>query len=153
MSPDRLRRRIFAGCKALRLDTEMRRDLQLAATGKESLGQMDAADMEKVLAALQARGFRATGRRKAAPRADLRYVHVLWRILGQAGRLDRPGRDGLNAFLRARFGAAWGAVPADIDMLRDPAQIEAVICALTTWCRREGLSLARDQPATGRSPA
>lgn len=141
MSIASLRKQIFVGCRELGLDEDTRRDLQLGATGKASLAAMDEADMLKVVAALKDRGFRPTkgARRKAAPRADLRYVHVLWRILGDAGKLDRPGRDGLNAFIRARFGESWGSVPVDIDALRDHKKIDAVIQALKTWCAREGL--------------
>jgi len=94
---------------------------------------------------LKKRGFRpSTGRKhKIAPRGDLRFVHRLWTLLGEAGALDRPGREGLNAFIRANFGAAWGAVPRDVDDLRDHEQINAVITALKAIAKRKGLSLER----------
>lgn len=140
MSLRQLQRTIFAGCRDLGLDADMRRDLQRAVTGKDSLGQMNETDMRLVLKALQVRGFKPKSKgRPKAPRQDLAYIHVLWRLLREAGELERPNRDGLNAFIRARFGNAWQAVPADIDMLREPAQIEAVIRALTSWCRRAGI--------------
>ncbi len=153
-----LQKLIFVGCRALKLDAEARRALQLRVTGKPSLAAMTKAEMQSVVAELRKSGFRPkgsgrggkSGRRKAgyrkpAPRADLRLIHVLWSKLGQAGHLDRPDRAGLNAFIRARFGAAWGAVPADIDMLRDHRQIEAVIRALKSWCEREGIEIARPE--------
>ena len=150
-----LQKLIFVGCRALKLDAEARRALQLRVTGKPSLAAMTKAEMQSVVAELKKSGFRPktsgkSGRRKAgyhkpAPRADLRLIHVLWSKLGQAGLLDRPDRAGLNAFIRARFGAAWGAVPADIDMLRDHKQIEAVIRALKSWCEREGIEIARPE--------
>lgn len=142
----RLRKTIFVGCRQLGLNADTRRDLQLVATGKASLSDMNEAEMEKVIAALKAKGFQ-TGykpsstrpRAKLAPRADLRYIHVLWKLLGDAGALKSPGRDGLNSFIRSRFENTWGSVPADIDMLRDAAQISAVTRALKDWCQREGI--------------
>lgn len=138
---DALRRKIFAGCKVLGLDDDARQGLQLVATGKASLSDMSEADMKQVLEALRERGFKPSRgkRHKSAPRADLRYCHALWGALGKAGALDRPGRDGLNAFIRSQFGDAWGSVPADIDMLRDHEKINAIVKALQAWCRRAGL--------------
>lgn len=106
-------------------------------------------DGQALVRALKERGFRAStvgiGRKKhpAAPRADLRLVHVLWTRLGEAGALREPGRPGLNAFIRARFGKSWGSVPVDIDMLRDWAQIAAVIDALKAMCERAGVEVER----------
>ncbi|MDJ0628559.1 MAG: regulatory protein GemA [Rhodobacter sp.] len=152
MSRAHLRRLIFAGCRELGLGDDERRALQHLTVGKDSLADMSTPEMSKVVGALKSRGFEPKsgqggkhGRRKPAPRADLRLIHVLWSKLGQAGRLDRPDRAGLNAFIRSRFGAAWGAVPADIDMLRDHGQIEAVIRALKSWCEREGINVRRPE--------
>lgn len=134
-----LRKKIFVGCRELGLDDDARRDLQLVATGKDSLREMNEADLLALLEALKDRGFNPISKsvkRPAAPRADLRLIHVLWRKLGDAGALDRPDRDGLNAFIRARFGKAWGSVPADIDMLRDWKQIDQVVEALKAMGKR-----------------
>ncbi len=145
MTDRNLQRMIHVGCKQLGMDDDTRRDLQLVATGKASMSDMCDADLRKVIDALKARGFKAgfkgkvNGRRAPAPRADLRYVHVLWAKLGQAGALSRPGRDGLNAFLRSRFEKKWGSVPIDIDALREAGQINDVIRALKDWCQREGV--------------
>ncbi len=143
---ERLRKTIFAGCRELGLDSEMRRDLQLVVTNKASLSEMTDDDMQAVVDALKARGFKhgrsgkaSSKSRNLAPRADLRYIHVLWKLLGDAGALNAPTRTGLNTFIRARFEATWGAVPADIDMLRDAAQINAVTRALKDWCKRENI--------------
>lgn len=141
----RLKTLIHVGCKELGLDAEARKDLQLSVVGKPSLNEMTGPELEAVLDRLKADGFkpRSKGRSKRgkAPRADLRLIHVLWRELGNAGHLERPDRDGLNAFIRAQFGASWGSVPADIDMLRDGPKINAVIEALKSWCRRAGIEL------------
>ena len=146
-----LQKLIHAGCRELGLDTDTRRELQLVATGRASMADMTEADLRKLLDALKARGFKAdfkgasTGRKRyaPAPREDLRYVHVLWRLLTEAGEIKRPGRAGLNAFIRARFEAGWGSVPIDIDTMTDAAQINAVVRALKDMCRRANVSYER----------
>jgi len=153
MTDRSLQRMIHTACRQLGLDEDARRGLQVVATGKASMADMSDDDLRKVVAALHARGFKPGGNshfkkgskgssnahRPAAPRADLRYIHVLWGLLGKAGHLDRPGRDGLNAFVRARFEAHWSSVPIDIDALRDAGQINDVIRALQGMCKRHGV--------------
>lgn len=138
-----LQKTIFVACKELGLDNEARRDLQLQVCGKSSMSDMTDAEMTSVIARLKDDGFAPSGsgqfKHPIAPRADLRTIHVLWRVLRDAGELDRPSRAGLNAFVRARFGDAWASVPADIDMLRDADQIEAVIMALKSWIKRKSI--------------
>lgn len=140
-----LQRMIHVGCKQLGLDDDTRRDLQLNVTGKSSLTDMTDAELQKVVSALQQRGFKAgfkaasKGRRPAAPRADLRFIHVLWRLLGEAGALKRPDRDGLNAFIRARFEGKWKSVPIDVDALREAGQINDVTRALKDMANRAGV--------------
>lgn len=148
-----LKRMIHVGCKQLGLDNDTRRDLQLIATGKASMSDMTEADLRKVVDALKNRGFKPYGntwftsakggkRTKGhdrAPRADLRFVHVLWTLLGEAGALKRPGRDGLNAFIRSRFEGKWQSVPIDVDAIRDAGQINDVTRALKDMCRRAGV--------------
>lgn len=140
-----LQRKVHLACRQLGLDSDMRHDLQLAVTGKASMADMTPAELQAVVQELEKRGFKpgfkeaAKGCRPAASRADLRFIHVLWRLLGEAGALERPGRDGLNAFLRARFERKWGAVPIDIDALREAGQINDVIRALKDWCGRAGV--------------
>lgn len=148
-----LKRMIHAGCRELGLDSDTRHDLQLVATGKASMADMTEAELHKVVAALKQRGFKPYGNtyytsRKTggkarghaqAPRADLRYVHVLWRQLGEAGALKRPGRDGLNSFIRLRFEGKWQSVPIDVDALREASQINDVTRALKDMCRRAGV--------------
>jgi phage gp16-like protein len=139
---------IHVGCRQLGLDEDTRRDLQLVATGKASLKEMTPAEQQLVLDALKARGFKtgpASGKNKGfrnpASRGDVRFCHVLWGKLVQAGAVQVPGATGLNAFIRARFEKAWGAVPLDIDGLRDWQQIAAVIEALKGMCNRAGVDV------------
>lgn len=143
-------RTIFAACKSLGIDHDARRDLQLRLVGKASLTEMSEAEREIVAAHLraQSKGQARRGKHPAAPRGDLRLVHLLWSKLGAAGHLTKPGRDGLNAFVRTRFGEAWGTVPADIDMLRDAQKINEVVEALKSWMRRERVPF--DWTRTGR---
>ncbi|RUS64895.1 regulatory protein GemA [Pseudorhodobacter sp. E13] len=142
-----LKKLIHVGARELGLDADTRHDLQLVATGKASLADMTEAELEKVVAAMKARGFkpsggRATnGRRAAAPRADLRFCHLLWGKLHRAGAVDAKGAAGLNGFIRKRFGDAWGAAPLDIDQMRDWKQIATVIEALKAMCKRVGVDL------------
>ena len=136
-------RKVHIGCRQLGLDTETRHDLQRQVTGKDSLSAMTEAELKQVLKALENRGFKPTakGRHKPAPRADLRYCHKLWSLLAEAGAVNVPGRAGLNAFVRARFGKKWGSVPADIDMLVEWGQIADVVDALKAMCARTGVEL------------
>lgn len=140
---------IHVGCKTLGLDTDTRRALQLQVVGKASLSEMTPAEQQKVLEALKARGFKpgfkgaAKGRRAPAARGDLRFVHVLWRLLAEAGAVKVPGREGLNAFVRSRFEAHWSSVPIDIDTLRDADQITDVVRALKAMCARAGIEVGR----------
>lgn len=147
MADRKLQQQIHVGCRELGIDSDTRRDLQLVATGKASMSDMTDADLNKVLSALKDKGFKTgfkgqrKGKRAPAPRADLRFVHVLWKLLGDAGHLDRPGRDGLNAFVRSQFGDKWQSVPIDIDALTDASQINAVVRALKAMCARKGVVL------------
>ena len=75
-----------------------------------------------------------------APRADLRLIHALWGELGRRGALTRPGRAGLNAFIRARFEGHWTFVPIDVDALREARRINDVIRALRAMLARAGNS-------------
>lgn len=140
-----LQKLIHVACRELKIDSETRRDIQSVVTGKDSMSDMTEADLTRVLDHLKAKGFAvtATGRRKAAPRSDLRYIHVLWRLLGEAGALKQPGRAGLNAFVRSRFEGHWKSVPIDIDTLRDAGQINDVTRALKDWCKRAGVKTER----------
>ncbi|WP_226779542.1 regulatory protein GemA [Oceaniglobus trochenteri] len=141
-----LKRMIHVGCREIGLDGDARHDLQLLVTGKDSLTDMSEAELKAVVSALEARGFRAhKGKRSRplAPRSDLRYIHVLWGLLGKAGKLQKPGRAGLNAFVRSRFEGHWQSVPIDIDSLQRTDQINDVTRALKDWCRREGIATER----------
>ncbi len=144
-----LQRQIHVGCKQLGIDDETRRDLQLVLTGKASMSDMTEFELSAMLDGLKARGFEpgfkggSKGRRPAAPRGDLRYCHVLWRLLVEAGAVKVAGRKGLNAFIRSQFEDKWQSVPIDIDALRDAGQINDVMQALKAMCRRAKVPTSR----------
>lgn len=143
-------RKIHVGARALGLDTDTRRELQVVATGKASLSDMTAPEVARVVEALKARGFKPSGgkvvKRPAAARGDVRFCHVLWGKLAAAGAVDKRGAAGLNAFVRARFENAWGAAPIDIDKMQDAAQIATVIEALKGMCKRAGIVIEDGRP-------
>jgi phage gp16-like protein len=144
-------RMIHVACKQLGLDDDTRRDLQLQVTGKASMADMTDAELVAVISALKAKGFKSTSGvpkgsltgRAPARRADIRYIHVLWGLLGANGALTNPSRKGLNAFMREGFHKKWGAVPLDIDMLSDTAQIRAVTEALKAMAKRAGIEVRK----------
>ncbi len=133
-------RKIHVGCRQLGIDQDTRHEMQLELVGKASLSDMSEPELLRVVSALEGKGFssksKGRGKHKAAPRADLRLVHVLWSKLGHAGVLETPTRKGLNTFLRTQFETKWGSVPADVDMLRDHRQIDDVLQALMAWGKR-----------------
>ena len=141
---------IHVGAKALGLDAETRHDLQLQVTGKASLTDMTGTELLAVVEALKKRGFKpgfkggekgrsGTERRAPAKRGDVRLAHALWGKLHKASAVEGKGAGGLNTFVRARFAAAWGAVPLDIDLIQDARQIATINEALKAMCRRAGL--------------
>lgn len=138
-------RTIHVGCRQLGLDEDTRRALQLRVVGKASLADMTPAEQQKVLDALKGKGFTPSGGAKAkrapAARGDVRFCHVLWGKLHKAGAVDMAGAKGLNAFVRKRFGDAWGAAPIDIDQMRDWKQIATVIEALKGMCKRAAITV------------
>ncbi|WP_039017324.1 regulatory protein GemA [Halocynthiibacter namhaensis] len=146
MSIRSLQKLVHVGCRELGLDADTRRDLQLVTTGKSSMSDMSEAELNKLVGELKVRGFRPTDRsakRPASDRPDIRFCHVMWRLLHEAGVAKVAGAKGLNAFVRSRFEKTWGHVPLDIDHLREPAQIRAVVEALKDWCARAGVELSK----------
>jgi hypothetical protein len=139
---------IHVACRDLGLDEDTRREMQLHVTGKDSLKAMTDPELDAVVEALKAKGFKPSGgkqpgkgHRRFATRGDVRFIHVLWGKLVKANAVATPGAVGLNAFIRQRFEKAWGAVPLDVDQMRDWKQIASVIEALKAMCTRAGIAL------------
>jgi len=135
-------RTIYACARKLDMDEDDRRDvIERVHPGVRSLSGLDETGMIAVATEFQRLTPKPKAKGGLAPRADLRFVHVLWKLLGDADKVNKPGRDGLNAFIRSRFETKWGAVPLDIDAMRDHDQISDVIDALKAWCHRDGVEL------------
>lgn len=144
-----IKRAIFAQYRKLGIDGNDRHAVQMRVIGKPSLKEMNDEEGQKLYEGLcyqlseRPHNFlwkRGAKRHAPAPRADLRFIHVLWGLLEEADHVKAKGRTGLNAFIRARFQASWGSVPLDVDMLRDHGKIDAVIQALKSWCDRTGIT-------------
>lgn len=145
------KRSIHAACRDLGIDAETRHDLQLRITGKTSTRDMTAGDVRKMQAELRRQGWSPARKKRGAgggrwrtksPRADIRKIHVLWRLLAEAG-VYQPGARALNAFINStKFAAKYGHAERDVDMLpEDFAQ--DVIEALKVICRRNGVKVSR----------
>ena len=134
------RKLIFAGYRETGIDQDDRHDFQERITGKRNLKDMSADDLSLIVTELKKMGFvPKSGKRNKAARKDVRYCHVLWRLLVEAGHAKVPGPSGLNKFIRARFENTWGKVPIDIDAMKDWQEINDVIQALKDWCSRAGI--------------
>lgn len=139
----KLQMTIHAAGREIGMAAEDRRAMQLLATGKTSTSDMTEAELLAVVEALKARGWTPKGRagRKQSERPDIRFLHVLWRLLADAGHVQKERR-ALNSFIRTRFGAQ-GAAVLDVDMMRDPKQIAAVTEALKAMCKRHSIPVER----------
>ncbi len=144
-----LQRTIHAAAREIGLEADDRRALQLVATGKPSTSDMTEAELRAVVEALRARGWTAKGHggRKRSERPDIRYIHVLWRLLAEGGHVAKDRRS-LNSFVRTRFGAQ-GAAILDVDMLRDAGTIAAVTEALKAMCKRHSIALEAPRRGAG----
>jgi len=120
-------RRIHARARELGIDEDTRRAIQLRATGKASCKDMDAAELRRVVSAIDGRG---PGDR--LPESDLLpKLRALW-ISGWHLGVVRDRTDaGLAAWLRRQTGldaAAWA----------NAVQLADTIEALRAWLARDG---------------
>lgn len=145
----RLQKTIHAAAREIGMTSGDRQAMQMIATGKASTSDMTEAELQSVVDALKARGWKPKGRagRKQSSRPDIRFIHVLWRLLGDAGHVQKDRR-ALNSFIRTRFGAQ-GAAVLDVDMMRDAKQIAAVTEALKAICKRHSIAVERQQRGQG----
>lgn len=135
----------------LALEDDDYRDMLERITGKRSSRGLSPAEMDRVLVELRRLGFnpqamngQRPGRRwrQPEPRADLRLILVLWRLLGEAGAAGR-GRAALNAFIaNPKFVDKWGASPTDLRFLTIE-RAQDVIEALKDMCRRHGVRVGQ----------
>ncbi len=135
-APDRARliRSVHAACKAQGLDEDARRDVQVGATGKASLSDMDAAEISRVLSRLN-RGSKAP-----SSHPHIGKIRALWWTLYWLGAVDGDAEKALDGFVRRQTG---------IDSLRflPPRGAHRVTEALKTWAAREGVAWPIDGDA------
>ncbi|MEM7270153.1 MAG: phage protein GemA/Gp16 family protein [Pseudomonadota bacterium] len=145
-----LQRQIHGACRQLGYDAEMRRDVQIEATGKASMKDFKIADYDAMKRALKARGWKPGGHakstkprwRKEAKRADQRFIYVLWRLLADAG-VVAPGAAALRGFISSNnFADKWGEAATAVEMLSVERAYD-VIEALKALCHRHGVEIAR----------
>ncbi len=142
------RRHVFAACREMGIDEETRKDLQLQATGKASSSDMNAADFDKVLAALKVKGWKPAVRGTKGKgwidvnRADQRKVLAIWGQLAKVGVVT-SGRTAINAFLCSHtFKAKWTDAATDIAII-GPERCADVIEALKDIARRNQVVLRK----------
>ena len=135
---DRLRRAIFAACRQRGIDTDLRHEIQLGATGRASLTGMDADDLRRVLDAVNGRRTEPRpGRRRTksgpGPLPDGPHtakLRALWISAWWLGVVADRSDSALASWIRRQTGldaARWAT----------PAQTAACIEALKTWMERE----------------
>ena len=135
----RLRRAIFAACRQRGIDSDLRHEIQLGATGKASLTEMTTDDMRKVLDAVNGRRRRTGGKpnRLKGPTGSLpdgphtSKLRALWISAWWLGVVEDRSDEALGAWIRRQTGldaARWAT----------PVQTSACIEALKGWMARDG---------------
>lgn len=136
---DNIRRAIFAFCREHGIDSEARHAIQLRATGKPSLTQMDAREMHLVLQALKQTAGRARPsrhtkvpkRREVLPagphRSKLRALWICGYYLGVIRQRDDTAL------------ATWICANTDVDaaVWATPAMTSQCVEGLKDWLARE----------------
>ena len=121
----KLIRAVHAACRKLGLDDDARRDIQIGVTKKASLKDMDAAEINLVLARIKRHST-------SADRPHIGKVRALWWSLYWLGAVEQSDARAIDAFVERQTGVA---------ALRflDHRQAHSVVDALKGWCRREGV--------------
>ena len=123
----KLIRGIHAACKKLGLGEDARRDLQVGVVGKASMGDMDAAELGRVLDRLN------RDSRPAADRPHIGKVRALWWSLYWLGAVDQSDARAIDAFVHRQTGVA---------ALRflDHRQAHSVVAGVEAWGGRGGVA-------------
>ncbi|MEL6478115.1 MAG: regulatory protein GemA [Pseudomonadota bacterium] len=138
-----LQQKIQIARRQLGIEEDDYRALLTRVTGQNSTKGMGPKQLQKVLDAMAALGFEERrGKRQQSPHAYIRFIHVLWSLLADAGVVDRD-RSALNAFIQAdNFREKWGELPTDVDWLTQERAYD-VIEALKAIARRHRVELQR----------
>ena len=103
MSANPLQQKIQIARRQLGLDDDAYRAILERVTGQRSTKRMARGAMARVLDEMKRLGFEDRSKKrfhKAEVRQDLRYIHVLWRLLAEAD-VVLAGRSALNSFVCA----------------------------------------------------
>ena len=148
MADRALQKLIHAACREIGIDAETRREMQVVVTGKDSMSKMNNADLEKMKEALVERGWKPDARKarsaKSAPlpRADQRFVWVLWNALAEAGKVKK-GEAALHRFINSdRWWKKYGLAETHLRMC-SPARVRDVIEGLKDIAARNGVEVPK----------
>jgi hypothetical protein len=122
---------VHAAAKKQGIDEDTRRDIQLAATGKDSLTKMTLPEIGKVLDRLNATNKGAGLSANARPHVG--KIRALWWTLYWLGETSSPNDSALDAFVCRQTG---------ISSLRflDPRRAPSVVEALKAMVERAGVA-------------
>ncbi len=128
--------KIQIGKGKLGLDDDDYRDLLDRLTGMRSTRDMSRRQRAQVLAYMEQHGAYADQPKKRISRdPQARMIHALWAELGRTGSLDKPGKDGLRAFIASQLYPDQAGVAVDPDHLTIH-QGRDIIEALKSWLKR-----------------
>ncbi|WOF75334.1 regulatory protein GemA [Parvibaculaceae bacterium PLY_AMNH_Bact1] len=121
--------------KQRKLDDETYRDLLERETGLRSAGDMTDDQLEKVMAAFRAQGFKTKRQQRTTVKHDQgRFIVALWIDLWQLGAVEDRRDAALDAFVKRQTGV-------ERMLWLSPRQANSVVEALKDWCKREGLEI------------
>jgi phage gp16-like protein len=134
---------IHAGARQLALTDDSRHALQARLTGKQSLTEMTAAELERVAAELRRLGAgKPAGKsrryRPAAARPQARKIYAMWGALHRVGAVEDGSAKAADSWVLGRCGIASAA------FVDDNAVFDRLISALRLWCARVGAEV-RDE--------
>ncbi|EAO9637452.1 DUF1018 domain-containing protein [Salmonella enterica] len=144
MERDKLISTIHVAKRELRLDEETYKNALHTATGKTSCRDMTLAELSKVLAAFEKRGFKVRSKpqnRALKPATVTAKIRAIWRLMCAQGFLASDSEAALNAWVRKQTASANGGEGvANYQWLeRESALASDVLERLKRWHRREML--------------
>ncbi|ECY2754806.1 DUF1018 domain-containing protein [Salmonella enterica] len=144
MNRDKLISTIHVARRELRLDEDTYKDALRAATGKTSCRDMTQAELSKVLAAFEKRGFKVRSKpqnRALKPATVTAKIRAIWRLMHIQGFFGSDSEAALNVWVRKQTASANGGEGvANYQWLeRESALASDILERLKRWHRREML--------------
>lgn len=132
---------IHAIAKTLGMSEDDRRAVMMQLVRKDSCKACNPRELAAVRAHLEGLQQRMQGQantarpasfaqRKAAASPQERYLHVLWRELSEAGKVNEPGERGLNAWVQRQCGVSSPRFASS-------AQLNALVESAKLWLGRK----------------